>query len=438
MMKKLILTIFVTHFCFFLSAQRDQLTLSFTANYYSQNNATDSIRVTNLTRDCDTTLYHPDTVLILDYVTFIKEENPISDQKLILYQNFPNPFSNKTSFGFNIESQDVVSVIVYSFTGIELCKFNNVFGPGDHFFDFIPGNEKQYILYIKSSYGAGSMILNHISRNRASVNCELTYAGSATQIQKSKAADNEGSFQFLPGDSLMFIAYATTPGSNPCSDIKIDSPETSMVYTFSLSEGLPCPDVPMLVHYNEYYSTVQIGNRCWLKNNLNVGTMIPGDQNMKLNGVTEKYCYNNDSLNCKEYGAMYQWRELMTYSHTEGGQGLCPQGWYVPTYQDWMDLAAIFSGDDEAGGYLKETGNEHWNEPNSGATNESGFTAFGSGDNNSGFFAGIGSYTFFMTSTAVSTDSVACFGLQFDSSEIYAEDRLKTTGNPARCIKYSD
>jgi len=77
--------------------------------------------------------------------------------------------------------------------------------------------------------------------------------------------------------------------------------------------GLPCPGMPTVVYGGQTYNTVQIGTQCWLKENLNIGTKIPGTQNQANNGTIEKYCYNNDEANCAIYGGLYQWNEMMQY-----------------------------------------------------------------------------------------------------------------------------
>ena len=68
----------------------------------------------------------------------------------------------------------------------------------------------------------------------------------------------------------------------------------------------------------QMYRTVQIGNQCWFKENLNVGTMIPGSQEMTDNSIIEKYCYENDPANCATYGGLYQWNEMMQYTTQQG------------------------------------------------------------------------------------------------------------------------
>lgn len=91
------------------------------------------------------------------------------------------------------------------------------------------------------------------------------------------------------------------------------------------------------------YDTVQIGGQCWMKQNLNVGTMITGSSGQTNDALIEKYCYGNVVSNCTTYGALYQWQEAMalpgscisancsTQIQTPYHKGLCPTGWHIPT-----------------------------------------------------------------------------------------------------------
>ena len=108
-----------------------------------------------------------------------------------------------------------------------------------------------------------------------------------------------------------------------------------------------CPDVPVVQYdggpYNNigttkvtpgpntYYRTVKIGDQCWLRDNLNVGTMINSTLSQTNNSIVEKYCYSNDLANCNTDGGLYQWNEAMQYSTAESARGICPTGWHIPT-----------------------------------------------------------------------------------------------------------
>ena len=127
------------------------------------------------------------------------------------------------------------------------------------------------------------------------------------------------------------------------------------------------------------YPTIQIGTQTWMAKNLNIGSMIAGSMNQTDNGIIEKYCYNDDEINCEIYGGLYQWLELMDYVTTEGSQGFCPIGWHIPSEADWQTLATHIGGVENAGGKLKEVETIHWASPNVGATNESRFTSLPGG-----------------------------------------------------------
>jgi uncharacterized protein (TIGR02145 family) len=129
------------------------------------------------------------------------------------------------------------------------------------------------------------------------------------------------------------------------------------------------------------YTSVQIGAQVWLVENLktthyNDGEAIPlvTDSNAWGDLSTPAYCwYNNDVQDYKDiYGALYNW-----YAANTGK--LCPKGWHVPTDSEWTTLTTYLGGESVAGGKLKETGTTHWNSPNTGATNETGFTALPGG-----------------------------------------------------------
>lgn len=137
------------------------------------------------------------------------------------------------------------------------------------------------------------------------------------------------------------------------------------------------------------YETVQIGNQCWMKENLNIGNRIDSSSSPTNNGVVEKYCYDNLESNCDIYGGLYQWNEMMQYSTLEGIQAICPFGWHLPSDAEWCTITSYldatvncsafgWSGTD-ACGKMKETDTLHWASPNTGATNSSGFTALPGG-----------------------------------------------------------
>jgi len=155
-----------------------------------------------------------------------------------------------------------------------------------------------------------------------------------------------------------------------------------------------------ILYEDQVYNTILIADKCWFKENLNVGTRIDGNLEQPDNGQIEKYCYNNDEANCDEYGGLYQWNEVMQHTTGDGAQGICPPDWHVSTYKEWDDLRIYGGGIRAAGGKLKETGFDHWFPPNVDATNEYGFTGLPGGYRSlTGGFKIMGYIGHFWTST---------------------------------------
>ncbi|MCK5838600.1 MAG: hypothetical protein KAG99_02070, partial [Bacteroidales bacterium] len=211
--------------------------------------------------------------------------------------------------------------------------------------------------------------------------------------------------------------------------------------------GQPCPGIPTVYYEGQTYNTVLIGDQCWLKENLNVGTMIPDNQNMANTGTIEKYCYNNDPSNCATYGGLYQWSEMMQYVTTPGTQGICPSDWHIPTDDEWKILEGTVDsyypvGDlewdgtewrgSDAGHHLKST--TGWN--NNGNGDDSfGFLALPGGFRSSGTgFDKLGASTYFWSSAEHSGSHAWYRVPTYYADEVYRSSSLKSNGFSVRCL----
>ena len=207
------------------------------------------------------------------------------------------------------------------------------------------------------------------------------------------------------------------------------------IYVATGGGGEPCPGIPTVTDVDgNIYKTVQIGEQCWMKENLKVGTQIKTAYEMRNNGVIEKYCYNNDTINCSVYGGLYQWDEIMQYSKVPGIQGICPEGWHIPTDEDWSNLANHLGNAYIAGGKMKEEGFFHWEFPNYMATNSSGFTALPAGYRLiHGTSTGLNESTLFWSS---STNNLRVWyrGLHCYKSDLYRFSFDKEYGFSVRCL----
>jgi uncharacterized protein (TIGR02145 family) len=186
------------------------------------------------------------------------------------------------------------------------------------------------------------------------------------------------------------------------------------------------------------YNVVIIGTQVWMAENLkttkyNDGTPIPlvTDNTAWTNLTTPGYCwYDNDSATyAQTYGALYNW-------YTVDAGNLCPAGWHVPTEDESTMLITFLGGEDIAGGKLRETGTTHWLSPNTGATNESGFTAVPNGIRSAknGEFKGIGTTAGWIDATDNEDEVGNGWLLYYLDTKAYHEG-WKRMGNAVRCMK---
>ncbi len=189
---------------------------------------------------------------------------------------------------------------------------------------------------------------------------------------------------------------------------------------------------PATVAYaGKTYNTVQIGSQCWLKENLDVGTMVYNLQEQTNNSVIEKFCYQDSIENCTLYGGLYQWNEAMQYSSTAGAQGICPTGWHIPTYAEFDTLANAVGHD---GNSLKAIGQ---GTGDGAGTNTSGFSALLAGYRFDRFFGDLGRSEFFWGSTPYPQDSISAttLHLYYIDAPTFLDYYEKTCGLSVRCIR---
>ena len=209
-----------------------------------------------------------------------------------------------------------------------------------------------------------------------------------------------------------------------------------------------------------YYSTVQIEEQIWMAENLKTTRYSDGTPLVDGTGVTNisgdyttKYwfVYGDNSANKNTYGLLYTWAAVMndasgSDANPSGVQGVCPAGWHVPGDEEWKQLEMYLGmsvseannegwrGTDE-GGKLKETGTTHWNSPNTGATNVSGFTALGGGHRtNVNTYTNMNTGACFWSTTAIDSQGWTRL-LLYDNAAVYRNEYAKNFGLAVRCIK---
>jgi len=286
-------------------------------------------------------------------------------------------------------------------------------------------------------------------------------ASPVPTIENNKSSDGTGTGNFsseitglTPETTYYVRAYATN--------------ETGVAYGNEVSfttEALPV--ITTVTDYEGHvYNTVVIGNQTWMAENLRStkysdGTDIPlvtdnaTWQALGNNNNDKAYCFFNNDANGEAaiYGALYSWAAAMNGSNSSnanpsGVQGICPTGWHLPGDNEWKELEMFlgmtqaqanaygYRGTDE-GGKLKETGTNHWTSPNTGATNETGFTALPGGirDGTTGLFHFLGIVSYMWSSTQDSGIYAWYRSLGNDTAQIFRYDNYKSYGFSVRCVK---
>ena len=183
------------------------------------------------------------------------------------------------------------------------------------------------------------------------------------------------------------------------------------------------------------YKTVIINGKEWMAENL---AYLPSVSPPSAGSNTAPYYYvygytgtdvatAKQQANYTSYGVLYNWPAAMA---------ACPPGWHLPSDAEWTTLTTFLGGVSVAGGKLKETGIFHWASPNTGATNELGFTALPAGfRDHVGSFSNVNRFGYWWSSTEYNNDIVFYRYLYTGGSNVYANKYTKEDGYSVRCVR---
>lgn len=231
----------------------------------------------------------------------------------------------------------------------------------------------------------------------------------------------------IPAEGLMVYNTSTNKPNYYSGEIWMNFDGTSY------SCGWP------ITYRGHCYETVKIGSQCWMTENLvatkyNDGTDIPHvtDSNIWSGLLSPGFCwYDNNLANYgNSYGALYNW-----YSVNTGK--LCPDGWHVPSDSEWLSLSVYLGGEIVAGGKLKDFSTDYWNSPNTGATNESGFTGLPGGycGIDEPLFYAVGDNGNWWSTTEVAEEFTFIWSTYSTDSNFSRGLASKRNGLSVRCLK---
>ncbi|MBW6492907.1 MAG: fibrobacter succinogenes major paralogous domain-containing protein [Lentimicrobium sp.] len=442
-------------------AQKPTMTLTFTADNNGQHVPLNSILIENLTQGGDTTLFSPDTILVINYVLGIGENETIGANVFTVFQNYPNPMEGQTTVNLYLPERENVLIIISDIVGRDIFKQEYMLDQGKHSFTFLPGKENLYFLtaWLKHQNQTIKMF-NSPSNAHGFGICKLEYNGRQSGIEDYKSGNNTNNFVFDMGDLLRFTASSVL-GERTI----INTPSGDQNYTFQYgSGGQPCPGMPTITDIEgNVYNTVLIGEQCWMKENLkttkyrnNTPIEYPGtDNDAWQNNTTGAYAWYNSDIGWKDsYGALYNWHAV------NNATGLCPTGWHVPSDAEWTQLVdyVVAQGFPNQWDNPNGTGNalrscRQVNSPLGGECNTSAHPRWEAHDTHHGFdefsfsgfpggvrynvgsFATIGYYGYWWSSNEGSTDFAWFSSLNYDNSSVVKLGYGKAHGLSVRCLR---
>ena len=232
----------------------------------------------------------------------------------------------------------------------------------------------------------------------------LTISDYRGNLQWQSSADG---IQWIDINNEIIDTLKYTANQSAYYRIVIKEGSCNPIYSesvFVMVKTFDCGDILKDARDNKEYKTVKIGEQCWMAQNLNIGIMLTGNQNQSDNKDIEKYCANNDAGNCSIYGGLYEWNEMMDYFLQESSQGICPDGWHIPSDGEWKQLEIALGMSSETADFGNTwRGTDQGSKLLSGGS--SGYNALLSGGRtSSGSFLAFTQYEYIWTSTETDSD----------------------------------
>ena len=263
---------------------------------------------------------------------------------------------------------------------------------------------------------------------------------STTQLNAT--ADVPGTFVYTPA-----IGTVLSFGTN--QNLKVDFTPTDLASYKKASKTVTINVMNTFTDPRDgnVYNLVTIGTQVWMVENLRYLPSVVGPSTSSQTApLYYVYDYNGTNVtdakatsNYTTYGVLYNWPAAMASSvgsstNPSGIQGVCPNGWHLPSEAEWIQLITYLGGEDVAGGKLKAT--SLWTNPDAGTTNETGFTALPGGYKMyEGTFGDIGNSGGWWSTTDSNDYNAKHMMLDNYGSKASCSEYGKEIGYSVRCLR---
>jgi uncharacterized protein (TIGR02145 family) len=413
----------------FTSIQSQNYQISFTAS--GSASSIDSIYVENLTQGT-TLMLNGDDVLHLVVNVGIPSFSDNQGNMLM----FPNPMTESTLIEFNSSVSGQLEAEIFSMNGTLIAKQSLSVQDGLNQIEISNLQTGLYTVMLSSADRQVSAKLISMSSSKGKPVIRHLSSEQVFDSGDLKSTKNLVQMQYNDGERILFKAYS---GNYKRVSTLLPTQNETIGFHF-----IPCTDAD-----GNHYAVVTIGTQTWMAENLKY---LPEVVDPITGSLTTPYYYVYDydgtslaaakaTSNYNTYGVLYNWPAAMagsasSSSNPSGVQGVCPTGWHLPSDAEWTQLTDYLGGESMAGGKLKETGTTHWDLPNTGATNEAGFTALPGGSrwNYFGGFDHIGYLGYWWSATESDTWAWA-LKLDYFHNNANRDSFSRGNGLSVRCVK---
>lgn len=352
---------------------------------------------------------------------------------------YPNPTYDKINVLFNLPNQKRTTILISDVSGRILSKKNTELQKGLNRFSFTPNFKGIYFISIyNDNFSQNTKVISlGTSSSSFDIEFDTTEAINTSSLNSRDSTD----FSFSDGDRIKLTAV-----SGDYSTIIVDEPTSSKTYSFGL---VACTDID-----GNNYPVVYIDTQVWMAKNLRVthypnGAFIPNItddtewQDLDNTNTDDAYClYDNDVSNGSTYGALYTYAAAIAddwEKDNTDNQGVCPNGWHLPTALEWNTL--VIYEDSDGGSKLADnavlwTDGALVQNTNFGASGFSGLPA-GLRRNANGSFLNIGNLTLWWSATENSTNNWKADHYHVNSGFTFIDinPTNKNYGFSLRCVK---
>lgn len=350
-MKRAILAVVCMFVSFMLFAQ-PTTTLTFTAQKADYEwLKLDSVVIRNFDRNWEETIVWPDTLLILTHTTNIDD---FSKHDFRFFQTGSNPFNSKTTVSLSLPEAEKVTLRLTNLHGKVILEWSNFVNAGIHQFQVSISDPQIHILSCYTSKNRSSIkLVNTAKENSGS---KIEYLGSSNMQHHYTLSNTKGVSTniFYPGDEMKYTAFAVQERvSYNVSIIQNQYVSDTILFTFPKVDLKTCLQIPYVLDFEgNIYTTVQIGKQCWLRENLKSRFYADGEPLVLGDTIHDHdlpfyYRYQHSDSIAEIYGLLYTWAAAMRgntpATDSAHVQGVCPDGWHVPTDEEWCDMEFVLA-----------------------------------------------------------------------------------------------